>query len=411
MTIVYSLPTQPMQNNVKKSLEYLNYESKFEAYHNEPYLHIDTTTDRVMLNIATYTADYSIIKNAFGNYWHYDENSNLLGLDNSIMGDVSNGVEVNYARYWGGYCVYLKPLLLLFTYPEIRVINAAFQLMLIIVVGVLLYERVGKKYLLPLLLCLIVLNPLTTMRSLQYSDIFSVSMITMIALLLLNDRMKKNEILYSVVFVIDGIAVAFLDFLTYPFVALGLPLITYLLINRKSLKAEIKEIIKFSCCWGIGYGGMWIGKWIVSTIFTGMNIIQDGLNSLMFRTSGEWENSQMTFSNAIRTNYSELSGVEFKFILLIVAVVIVLGIIVKAWSFDFRKIRDNIPILLVSLYPFAWYGVVKNHSIIHYWMTYREYSIFVLGVACVIVGCIVNRSDLSLSTCRSGTDEQERFRK
>ena len=34
-----------------------------------------------------------------------------------------------------------------------------------------------------------------------------------------------------------------------------------------------------------------------------------------------------------------------------------------------------VPLLFISLYPFVWYAVIRNHSMVHFWMTHRNLAV------------------------------------
>ena len=40
-----------------------------------------------------------------------------------------------------------------------------------------------------------------------------------------------------------------------------------------------------------------------------------------------------------------------------------------------------IPVLFVGTYPFLWYFVIRNHSIVHVWFTHRALAVAVLAIA------------------------------
>ncbi|MBS5962357.1 MAG: hypothetical protein KH307_01540 [Varibaculum cambriense] len=67
-------------------------------------------------------------------------------------------------------------------------------------------------------------------------------------------------------FMILGMAVSLLDFLTYPVLALGIPLVMYVIVRQE---AGILKIIGLSCSWAAGYIGFWSLKWILGAIFAG----------------------------------------------------------------------------------------------------------------------------------------------
>ena len=40
-----------------------------------------------------------------------------------------------------------------------------------------------------------------------------------------------------------------------------------------------------------------------------------------------------------------------------------------------EKIKFFLPYMIVGAYPFVWYFILKNHSYIHSFFTYREFTI------------------------------------
>jgi len=55
-----------------------------------------------------------------------------------------------------------------------------------------------------------------------------------------------------------GISTAFFDLLTYPVVALGIPLIIFTaLTSEMGIRKNIKKIFEHSLSFSIGYAGMW----------------------------------------------------------------------------------------------------------------------------------------------------------
>lgn len=73
-------------------------------------------------------------------------------------------------------------------------------------------------------------------------------------------------------FLIIGMLTSFFDFLTYPLFTLGMPLILISVLGTFSSVQKLCDIVKNSIFWGIGYGGMWCGKWMVGSILTGDNL-------------------------------------------------------------------------------------------------------------------------------------------
>ncbi len=72
-----------------------------------------------------------------------------------------------------------------------------------------------------------------------------------------------NLMLY---FFVVGMVENFFDFLTYPIITLGIPLIVLLWLKIRDESADLKEnmifTVKSSVSWGLGYALTWIAKWV-----------------------------------------------------------------------------------------------------------------------------------------------------
>lgn len=78
------------------------------------------------------------------------------------------------------------------------------------------------------------------------------------------DKMYQNM---CYVFLIIGMATSYVDFLTYPFVSLGIPLVIWLILdNEEKVIQKLGKMVWNSGFWCAGYAGMWAGKWILGSI-------------------------------------------------------------------------------------------------------------------------------------------------
>ena len=165
---------------------------------------------------------------------------------------------------------------------------------------------------------------------------------------------------------------------------MGIPLIVYILLNEKTVKRYLFDIFKFSFAWGLGYGGMWIGKWILSDAILKTNVIGDGIRSLIYRASGdtfaEIGDADSSFVHTVLKNCSVLNVITIE--------AFVFGFMIFAIFLHYKNkpeinLSRIIPIISVSVYPFIWYFVVRNHSVIHPWFEYQELTVSVFGLLCL----------------------------
>ena len=80
-----------------------------------------------------------------------------------------------YDYYWHGYVTVLRPLLLIFDYGEIRVLNSMGQLLLVFLLCLALWQKKGIQYALLELTSYFLLMALAMPFSLQYSWVFYIA--------------------------------------------------------------------------------------------------------------------------------------------------------------------------------------------------------------------------------------------
>lgn len=317
-----------------------------------------------------------------------DNTTDILMLQNgmSLGGEnfLYNAMNVNnYARYWHGYLIVLKPLLIFTDIQGIRIINMFVFYSLVMYLLIKLKE-ITESYLFPLslliglIMCYIYIIPI----SMQYMSVF---IITFVCSLLVLNNVGNIKKLYLIFFIV-GSFVNFFDFLTAPMVSMGVPIIIYIYLcyNKKTTSNIMKDVIMLSIFWCLGYGFTWISKWIMGTLILNRNIITEGIKQSLFRINGSVEyvldyrkmfhDNLLTFFGKKEFFYSYIVIVSLSFLILCLKLR--------------KKICNFLPLIFVILYPFIWLVVLGNHSQIHYYMTYRNLLIFFLAMNIFIIEAI-----------------------
>lgn len=364
---VFMIPVSSLSENVKISALSLSKEGMYPKKYDWCTSRLDNSTDSIMLLEASYDGEETLIEKMM-NVYH-----------RSYMGDVSYGTLVNtflngktadglisYARYWHGYLVTLKPLLCIMSYKDIRILNFILQIILDVFVVLLLQKKKKKEYIVPYVLSVLMIMPLIISDSLQYSTCFYLMSVMSIATLLI----EENKLKFWHIFLFGGIAVAYFDFLTYPIAVLGVPLVFYLIKNSES-ENEIKlaNMFKLIAFWFFGYALMWFAKWALATLLTDNNIILDGIKSVLFRTSGSFEDEEKAISgfSVIVKNLSRFFYTPFSFAL-VIYLIIANSRVDDSLSHE-EKAARLLPFILVLLLPIIWFMILKNHSMVHSYFT------------------------------------------
>lgn len=384
----YLLPVEPMKENVARSSDIFDYEGVYpqlvQGYKSSQ---LDNCTDAIMLGIAIdQGTGMSVAGRAMLNqrteYRGENPVQSLNDYAHDVPGKEMSKFSPGYGRYWHGYLVVLKPLLLLFDYGDIRYMNMILQAFLIGWLGVLLIEQGYKRAAAALGITLLVLNPLAIMLSLQFSSVYYLMLIASIIIIKHKDRLKYASEYFVYFFLLVGILTSYFDFLTYPAITLGIPLILFLVVNEAiSLKVKLKGMVQAAISWGAGYGIMWAGKWLAASILLKTNMFSDAFSTIIFRTSMETDGDTLNWMQVVWRNVRVL--VKWPYVMLgIIILVIVIWRFIKSGADSARGIavKRALPYFLMALLPFIWFLFMGNHSYEHYWFTFRE-----LGITCFAV--------------------------
>ena len=378
MILAYLLPVSSITSNLARSesffAEGVSYPEIIPGY---PDMRLDQFTDCLMLLTAGTSTDDSIAYQAMNNahFFMKDRDPQEIFVDmfknNSTDGITTRG----YARYWHGYLTVLKPLLTVFRYQQIVVLNLMLQMSLLAALCVL-YTRNGETLcILPLLGSYFFLSPVAIALSIQYSSVWIITLIALLLLALWKEPIVSRRL--PAFFLIVGATTSFFDLLTYPLITLGLPLAYLVLTAWPSFRSMLRGGIAGAVCWGLGYGGMWAGKWLLGGMITGKDIVGSALSTAETRSSFANETgAAFRYRDILVRMHVTYNSTVVKVLIASALLAAVILLIRKYRPAPFRIVG----LLIVCSMPFVWYAVFSNHSIIHYWFTYRTLSVAVYSL-------------------------------
>lgn len=380
MLMINLLPTDGMKKNITESVKVMEREGDYhEVLPGVISSRLDNFTDSIMLVSSAHRESTSLIERAMNIYRVRYEgktpSETLVSYGNGEEG-YSTGV---YSRYWHGYQIFLKPLLMFFNYQEIRYLNICLQFILIFAIATELVRREMKIYIIPYFFMIFSLMPVSIGLSLQFSSIFYIANGAVYVLLRWWEVLKQKH-QFLLFFMIAGMLTSFMDFLTYPLVTLGVPIVFYFLLSSKdAFLQNLIKLIKYSIIWAVGYIGMWVGKWVIGSVLLRKNIITDAIDALLNRTSSETADTTFTHWDVVIRNLDAMFGTPIKILFIGTLVFLVIFLVVKTIQ-DKRNYFGNYHYLIVGCMPIAWYIVTGNHSYMHFWFTYRELAILIFSV-------------------------------
>lgn len=380
MLLINLLPTDGMKKHITESVKVMEREGDYhEVLPGVISSRLDNFTDSIMLVSSAHREDASLIERTMNIYRVRYEgktpSETLVSYGNGEEG-YSTGV---YSRYWHGYQIVLKPLLMFFNYQEIRYLNICLQFILMFLIAVELVKKKKEIYIFPYLSMVLSLMPVSVGLSLQFSSVFYITNIAVYVILKWWEVLKGKK-QFLLFFMVIGMLTSFMDFLTYPLVTLGVPIVFYFLLSGEDVfLRNIIETIKYSVVWAVGYIGMWAGKWVIGSVLLRKNIITDAIDALLNRTSSETANVTFTHWDVIERNLDAMFGTPIK-ILFLGTLLILLAYLVMKTIQDKKNYFGNYHYLIIGCMPIAWYIVAGNHSYMHFWFTYRELAILIFAV-------------------------------
>ncbi len=400
--LVHKLPTEMMREHVYWSMDLIADEFEDETVVRGYRATLTGNfTDCLMLEHAIYDhKDHSDLEQVLHMYRaesFYDPSDPDGWQPGESLRDYVNFVpatrEVEYGRYWHGYLVFLKPLLLITGVGSVRMLFSALQLLLTVWIVVLMtekrmkHEAVGFAFSLPFMFFI------STFASMSLSICFYLVQVSMIVMLKNEGGIEKRAA-WPELFLLIGMATSYFDFLTYPVVTLGFPMTLYYLIKMKNEKeasekkktgALIGELLILSAEWGSGYGFMWAAKWLIAALLGHKGLIKDAVDTVFVRLqSAEGVSRGTGFFKVVRLNMGPFLNWGY-FLLGIVGLTIAIVFILR--NINFRKIEYGYVLIffLIALYPFIWYLLLENHSEQHFVYTCRNLAVTVFALACTII--------------------------
>ncbi len=388
LIFVYNLPTETMNKHLVESSSIFQNEGSYPRRGKHGNSQLDNYTDAIMLLTAAYPET--------DNVWVGAIKAERYSLPKEIVESESpadilvylyqesneEAYSYEYARYWHGYLVFLKPLLMFLNYGEIRMLIKCVQIGLFAIVLLKILKR-DWGLVIPLIATGIFLNLSVTTSSLQFNSVITITLLAMLLILQLDAKDKKHSLYFwGIVFLIIGSLTSYMDLLTFPMISLGMPLILWIIINfSESISSNIKRIAFLSIFWGVGYGGMWSLKWILGAVITKENLMADALKQIITRTSSTAFDNKVSYLDVVVRQIESSLQPSWALLVLILCVLWMIYVLIR------KKVRWNLLVTLavISLYPFIWFFCLKNHSYIHCWFTYRELAISLFALSSYIM--------------------------
>ena len=395
----YGLPNKNIQKHVDDSIVIFENEGTYYTpFQNNQIVtrgyQYDNWTDSLILLVSRDTLEgwRNVVDRSLGNYNCGEDNPVTCLKHVSIKAELP---EHEYSRYWFGTSAVLRVFLLFFDLYYIRYIF----LVILFALFIVLMAKIAKEYnvLAAIVYAFVLLNIgfITLGFSLQY---LPNTLITLIASIVIAYNYKKEKFNKYIpyLFLVIGTLTGYFDLLTYPLVTFGIPFLFYILMLAKdNNKVSIKNIILIGMSWLIGYVGMFIYKFTVSSIVLHKNVFKTSIEQIMFRTD-TGDALDVVRKDSIAINYDYIFN-EFnqKVLYVYYAFMILYMAVKKRFSnINLKNAYNIVLILLVGMLPMAWYYLLSNHSYIHNFMTYRTASISLFALVIIPLLLIKDKNEV-----------------
>lgn len=390
--LAYQLPEKPIAQTVQKSLPVLKEEQQYPIILDSENGIRDNFTDALMLNTAAFDADGSLrsaLSGTRGIPKDIEFETQIQCLDMVLSGEFEL-LTNDYFRYWHGYLVFLKPLLFLgLDLYAIRILQSIFAIALALANVFLMHKRNASLLVPPFLAMLICTMSFIGPLSLQYSNVLNVSLIANASVIALAPQLQKTQWLVFA-FTIIGAATSYFDLLTYPIMALGVPLISWLFVSRSRPLRKLLYLSSIAILlWASGYAFMWASKWFLASLFVTPNAVEISFSQIQFRTSMSQEHGgdSFTISELVGNLARHIISPYFIIPICLVATPLSIDAIRRALKGDASVPAVTIISAIVLFVPIAWLLVLSNHTFVHHWMTYKNLGVsvyaFLTGLAAV----------------------------
>lgn len=383
LVLVYCIPSSFMTNNVLESYQIISKEGLYPISYADGHSY-DNYTVSIMLNEAL-NAESNPFVAAIETKYCTGENQ-IEGLKNALEGEKADD---SYFRYWHGYLVFLKPMLVFFNIYQIRLICQIIVLILLMFTGNELKQMFGNNGIWAIIALAISLGMYSGINAAMTLPLFSSFAISLLGSIYILKIYKVKIYDTMIVFFVLGACTVFFDFLDNPILTLGMPLCMLVMkwnfLNKKKKIPSLMKIGFYACFyWGAGYIVLWVAKWILAAVLLGHKSFVSIGNQVAFRL-GKGEAAEQYLSTpwmAIQKNITSsgafltksMFGIALVCIICIIIILVLYFKLQLKENFEMMKIIQTVVgFTVISILPFAWYMVLNNHSVIHAdFITYRN---------------------------------------
>lgn len=399
--LTYALPeSKAYKEHKTQSVETLMEEGSYPQLLSWCLSNLDNFSDSMIIQELNYSGSDSVLEKSVMNYYFADADGNPWGAL-SAEGDGADvaGTELKASsRYWNGYLLFVKILLYFWNLKGIRVFNYILQFV-ICCANVLLLFRKSRGTAYAYGLSVLLMNPVVIGYNMFFSIIYYIVNFTVLTILCSKIDIEWDKL--SFFFVIVGGLTSYLDMLSYPLLTYLFPMAILCFLSGAGCTEKKKccLIVENAIFWGIGYLGVWVGKWLWGSFITGNDLFGDAIGKILLRTSHDVKGDGVSMPEMFAKLIFDFAKNPVM-ILAIAAVIVFLVKLLKRKQFK-KDMKLFVPYLLMILMSVCWLAVKANHTYIHRWFVYRELAAWSLcGIGMLAVCALRENQNIGKNSNR-----------
>ena len=400
LALSFLIPNKMIYTNLKNGAEYYKKEGVRPNIKNLICTMKDSSADSTELNIIMNNDAKDIISSVFYTRMYRDFNSQnfmRMSYDTIVNNKEAN---YNYNRYWHGYQLLWRPLLILFNVNIIRYICLGVYSILL---GIFIIKSIKMKYI-GLGVGMGLMNIFHIIpfgfNSLEYIPVFLITIIMSLLFL----YKKGNP---QIIFLVSGISVAFFDFWTSETLTFTVPCVVYAYLNNKKGKFRIKENIYGALHWLGGYCGAFVYKWGMSSLIYKENFFKIALDKYgMHTVSDNMFSKDFSIKYNINVLLLNKTNIKTSFIYIVIFIIIA-GLFIYLFRKKNSSVKYILTVAFIGCIPYIRYFIFKGHSREYVFFTYRAQLVIILILTILFCETSIRRNIMNKkkkATKKKGSD-------
>ena len=389
------IPRDLIRTNLSESADYLCDSELFgEMWEGFAPSRTDHYADSILLGIAwQYDSSHPFKSVMESSYYHRDDANENVNLQNAVRSALPADQE--YMRYWHGSILLVRPLLMIMSVRGIYILSAVILSALFRVLLIILFRSGDRISAVGMILGTVLTFSFFVPFSLEYTWVYLIMLTASVVVCLRCESIRS----LSIVLMVCGILTAFMDFLTAETLTLTVPLLLGIRkLSRKGVSERdlMKGAAGTALSWGVGYAGEMCLKWLLASMTLGINAMDYVAANLHERTGGlVLSEDYFSFFGPVRANFKCLAPFCFGTAGMVAGIVLLLGCAYIGYVYRSASARGRVAVIyaLIALIPFIRFLVLRNHTVIHYFFTFRALMAMILAVTLIMGELILRRSD------------------